>query len=375
MVDVPNFDREFDHFSETTYRRFNQGPFNSFRSGAAKGWEGYKPLLRKRALAVLQTCTWIEEEVGTGSILERAIGAIELSGNDQTRNNLVSWEARYGPGSASHTALVAAQGHPATRSAFERWLMDAFRIGGEAGELFERFRRLAGDGYPLAAYLFFLIDIERFAPIAPRTFDVAFSRLGIDVRTSGHCSWQNYRDYNAALEAVRGHLVTKPGLGDAQHIDAHSFCWMLVRMEDERPDGAQKASAVRYASARQRSIVEMAINAASAAAASGKASTTVRKDKHIYHRQRDLEVIIDRLIDEQGGLCALTTLPLQWRGEAEDTAMLASLDRVDSAGHYVDGNLQVVCRFANMWKCATPDGEFRRLLELTRSVPNSTSVR
>lgn len=365
-MDVPHFEREFGRFNEIIYRRFNDGPFTSFRSGAAKGWEGYKTLLRERALNALNLQSWTEGEVGIGAILERAIEAIEIPGNDQTRNNLVSWEGRYGPGSAGHATLLAARTDPARRWALERWLMDGFRSDADRGELFERLRGLAGDGYPLAAYLFFLIDIDRFAPIAPRTFDEAFRRLGIDLTTSGRCSWDNYEAFNDALEAVRERLASKPGLTDARHIDAHSFCWMLVRMEDERPGGEKAPGAVRYASARRRSIVNMAVNAASAAAQSGRQTTTTRKDKEIHHHQRELETIIERLIAEQDGVCALTSLPLQWHGEAEDPAMLASLDRIGSGGHYSDGNLQVVCRFANMWKGATPDGEFRRLLGIVR---------
>jgi hypothetical protein len=367
MIDVPKFEREFSRFSDIVYRRYNDGPFASFRSGAAKGWEGYKPHLRERALATLSPHSWTEAEVGTGSILERAIDAIEITGNDQTRNNLVSWEGRYGPGSAGHATLLTARTDPGRRRAFERWLMDAFRGDADPGPLFERLRTLAGDGYPLAAYLFFLIDIDRFAPIAPRTFDEAFRRLGMGLTTSGRCSWANYEAFNDALEAVRDRLLSKPGLADARHIDAHSFCWMLVRMEDERLGGEKAPSGVRYVGARHRSIVEMAVNAASASAQSGRQTTTTRRDKELHHRQRELETVLERLIEVQEGNCALTSLPLQWHGEAEDPAMLASLDRIDSGGHYVDGNLQVVCRFANMWKSTTADGEFRRLLGIVRT--------
>lgn len=368
LVDVPHFEREFERFSGDIYRRFNDGPFVSFRNGAARGWEGYKPLVRDRALAALGAASWTEAEIGTGSILDHAIESIELPGNDQTRNNLVSWEGRYGPGSASHAALLTARTDLKRRQTAEQWLWDAFKGEVPDDDLFERLRSLAGDGYPLAAYLFFLRDIARFAPIAPRTFDEAFRLLGVGLVMSGRCSWPNYAAYNEALESVRKRLILKPGLEDATHIDAHSFCWMLVRMEEERPGSAGAPGAVRYASARRRSIVQMAVNAAAAAAQSGRETTAIRKDKAVHHHQRELERIIDRLINEQHGKCALTSLPLQWHGEAEDLAMVASLDRIDSNGHYADGNLQVVCRFANKWKGATPDGEFRRLLGAVRAI-------
>lgn len=44
-----------------------------------------------------------------------------------------------------------------------------------------------------------------------------------------------------------------------------------------------------------------------------------------------------------------------------------SLDRIDSNGHYEKDNLQVVCKFANRWKSASDNGEFKRLIEIIRS--------
>ena len=51
-------------------------------------------------------------------------------------------------------------------------------------------------------------------------------------------------------------------------------------------------------------------------------------------------------------------------GECEDKEMLASLDRIDSNGHYTADNVQIVCRFMNRWKGADDDGLVRRLLEV-----------
>ena len=368
-MDIPNFEREFRHFSEVVYPRFGDSHFLSFRDGAARGWEGYKPKLREKALDILAPNTWLPGMIGTGTILDRAIAAIEISGNDQTRNNLVSWEGRYGPASAGHAALKDARGNETRRTVFERWLWNAFRQHEAPGTLFEQLRVLAGDGYPLAAYFFFLIDINRFAPIAPRTFDEAFRRLGIPLVTSGRCAWENYAEYNDAIDALRARLVLKPGLSDATHIDAHSFLWMMVRMEEESPSDAKSPGVVRYASARTRSIFEMAMNASSAAAQSGKQPNHINKDKQMHHQRQELELIIEQLINKQSGLCALTGLPLQWKGEAEDLAMLSSLDRIDSDGHYAEGNLQVVCRFVNQWKSNSQDGEFRRLLGIVRAAP------
>jgi hypothetical protein len=362
---VPHFQRELRRFRDEIYPRHSEDPFTSFRDGAARAWEGYKPRLRAEALDRLKANSWKEAEVGTGLILEHTINAIEIGGNEQQRNNLVPWDGRYGPSTVAHAVFLAARARPDARSRIERWLFDAFASEHEPAELFERFRGIAGDGYALPAYFFFLIDDERFAPIAPRTFDEAFRRLGITLTTSGQCSWPNYRAYNDALEDVRRELQTA-GYDGARHIDAHSFCWMLIRMEDDAP-GDGRPGAVRYASARRRSIVTMAEHAAAAAAQSGATVTSIRKDKQIHHARQELERIIETLIERQAGLCAITGLPLGWLGECEDPAMLVSLDRIDSDGHYKEDNLQVVCRFVNMWKRNSPDGEFRRLLALLRA--------
>jgi hypothetical protein len=367
-MDIPHFEKEFRHFSEVVYPRYGDSHFVSFRDGAARGWESYKPKLREQALQILDVPSWQLEMIGTGEILDRAISAIEIRDN-----NLVSWEGRYGPASAAHSALKDAQQNGSRRKKFEHWFWSAFRQIEDPDDLFEQLRSLAGNGYPLAAYLFFLIDIERFAPIAPETFDAAFRRLGISLVTSGQCSWENYAQYNEAINAVRDRLILKPGLADASHIDAHSFLWMMVRMEEDTTNGKKSSGPVRYAPAKTRSIVEMALNASSAAGQSGKQSMHVNKIKDMFHSREELEKIIERLINEQAELCALTSLPLQWRGEAEEPSMLASLDRIDSNGHYIDGNLQVVCRFVNQWKSDSPDGEFRRLLGIVRGVMSTQS--
>jgi hypothetical protein len=367
VAQVPHFEREFERFRLTIYPRFSDGPFTSFHDGAARQWESYKQRVREVALGRLGAERWTLQEIGSGALLDRLIAAIEIDGDDQNRNNLVPWQGRYGLGSAAHAALVAARRQPAASRRFEVWLFDAFVARSEPEPLFEQFRALAGDGYPLAAYVFFLLDIDRYAPIAPKTFDRAFKQLGIDLTTSGRCSWSNYTAYNDAIGSVRRELAKKPRLEGVRHIDAHSFCWMLVRMADEIAEGSKSAGIVRHASVRLRAIYTMADNAAHAANQSGKQTLSTKKIKEIHHTREELVKIIDVLSNEQKGLCALTELPMQWRGDHEDGELCASLDRIDSSGDYEKSNLQVVCWFANRWKGAAPDGEFRRLIAMLRN--------
>ena len=69
---------------------------------------------------------------------------------------------------------------------------------------------------------------------------------------------------------------------------------------------------------------------------------------------------------EQEDRCALTGLPLGYDTDCDDAEMLASLDRIDSNGHYTPDNVQVVCRFINRWKGADNDHLVRRLIVALR---------
>jgi hypothetical protein len=93
---------------------------------------------------------------------------------------------------------------------------------------------------------------------------------------------------------------------------------------------------------------------------------TVKIKDTAFPNDGAFQAYVRALVDAQEGLCALTDLPLEYDGSHDDEAMLCSLDRIDSNGHYAPGNLQVVCRFANKWKGASDDVEFRRLVGVVR---------
>lgn len=121
--------------------------------------------------------------------------------------------------------------------------------------------------------------------------------------------------------------------------------------------------------ARQKAVWRMADTVRQTVAqANGQQVLRTLKNKLCGFSNEELLAYIDGLITAQDGVCALTGLALQYDGDADDPAMLASLDRIDSGGHYVADNLQVVCRFVNRWKSDAQDEEFRRLLSLVRAV-------
>lgn len=363
------FDEQFRRFTAAVAKSSGK-PFISFSQGLAAQWESYKPALRDKALQAMDTTLWDAESIGTGQILERAIDAIELPDN-----NLVRWQNIYGHASRSHHALIEARLDKNSCRTIEAWLFAFYRGQLQPEEAFERFRLLAGNRYDLIAYMFFLRDIERFMPIATQTFDEAFGLLEIDVVTTQKCSWQNYQQYNDALTEVATALREQAGIADARLIDAHSFCWMLVRVERELfspnpqsgPTNSAQSTKGRVLDAEEKWIWQMARNAEQAAKNSGLVVETITKQKHMRLSLLELKNHIDELMGRQERKCALTGIPLQIPGENSDSKLAPSLDRKDSSGHYEEGNLQVVCRFINFWKGSEDNEEFLRLLGLVRN--------
>ncbi len=121
--------------------------------------------------------------------------------------------------------------------------------------------------------------------------------------------------------------------------------------------------------AREKTVSRMAHTVETTVAnASGQTVERVSKIKEMKFKDKyALETYLIALFESQDGVCALTEIPLQLDGELHDKALACSLDRIDSDGHYEEGNLQVVCRFANQWKSDSDDEEFRRLIHVVRN--------
>jgi len=98
--------------------------------------------------------------------------------------------------------------------------------------------------------------------------------------------------------------------------------------------------------------------------ANGQTVDRILKNKDLRLSKQALIDHLNELLEECDFRCAISGLALQPNGP--DDQLRPSLDRIDSGGHYEAGNLQVVARFINFWKQATPDAEFRRQLALVR---------
>jgi hypothetical protein len=197
--------------------------------------------------------------------------------------------------------------------------------------------------------------------------------------------WANHNKKGTRLEWNALHPKAKEFLfteGTLQKLgdDNAAYALTLIAGDDltlwhDRPEWRAKLKAaptrnpIAIYNARQRAVVEMAMTARGTAAnANGQEVQRTVKNKELrFPSPTELEKYIDGLIEDQEGLCAITNIKLQFRGEHDDNELLCSLDRIDSNGHYEAGNLQIVCRFVNRWKNDGDDAEFRRLVGLVRS--------
>ena len=352
VLDQNRFNEHFQRFQSLILVNDAGRAFTGFHEGLAENWEGYKPQLRDHALDILIPNTWTEAEIGSGAILQRTIHAIEIQDSDRLTNNLVFWQNRYGHAKRDHRALLDAVSNANLRRELERLLFGLYRGDADEGTTFDHLSELTEAKYPLLAYLYFLKDMDRFMPIRSRTFDRAFRDLGIDLITARNCSWENYQRYNTALGAVQGALAVMDGPTAVRLIDAHSFCWMLKKLDD---------------SGREESIIEMCQSVENTIRnANGQVVARTVKSKELRMSRTELKELLRFLLDRQGNRCALTGIPFHFAGLNVDEQLRPSVDRIDSNGHYEDRNLQIVCRFINFWKGDSDNEEFKRLLVLVR---------
>ncbi|WP_199559132.1 hypothetical protein [Nioella nitratireducens] len=367
-----------EHFA-TSFVRFQSlitaydQPFTRFDEGLIAAWESYKPRVRDVALDRLKADDWTPDQIGSGEIVAKVIDAIEIQAtHGDLTNNMVFWQNRFGHANRDHRALIEAATTGAGVASLERLLFDLYRGDRQEDEVFEELSEAAGAKYPLMAYLFFLKDMDRFMPIQPTGFDRVFAEIGLEFRTLRNCSWPNYEEFNDILNGLRQPIADETGLDHVRLVDAHSLLWMfstLLRMEakGELSNGAKASE--RFLGAREKSIAEIKYSLGKTVFSSnGQVIETKVKNKELHMSDAELDKLLRELLEVQDDRCAITGLPLQFRGAHTDANMLPSLDRIDSSGHYERGNLQIVCRFINFWKQAANDGEFRRLLNVVRGI-------
>ncbi len=361
----------FKRFQELVALNSNGHPFETFNDGLAHTWESYKPRLRNRALALLDASSWKSKNPGDGTILRNTLAAIEISDSDGG-NNLVLWQNRWGHANREHRALIEAQSDASLMKNIEQQLFNLFCTDINEGKIFERLAELMHQKYPLLGYLYFLKDIDRFFPVRPTVFDKTFVDLDLELKTARNCSWENYSQFCDAILLVQTKLSDVVHVPNVTPIDAHSFCWMLQKLEQPELDAEGRVKRVgrdagRKLNARDTSLMDLRYSIVNTARqANGQSVQRTIKVKELRMTTEELDFHLKGLMDTQQNRCALTGLPFQFKGNHSDTNMLPSPDRIDSNGHYEVGNIQLVCRFVNFWKQDTDNEEFKRLLMIVR---------
>jgi hypothetical protein len=372
-IEQEPFRLAFQQFTSLVKKYDRDHPFTNFSEGLVAAFEEYKPRLRDYARSLLALDDWTEAGIGTGGILERVIASVEIQDSRKNlTNNLVFWQNRYGHATREHRALLEARNDKNAQYAIEKTLFELYRTDNDEAIIFDRLSELLDRKYPLLAYLFFLKDINRFCPIQPTGYDRAFRELGVNLTTLRNCSSENYFSYNEVLREVRSALENVAGLKNVRLIDAHSFCWVYVTLLRRDAEAIQdkaksKSDPGRVVEARERCIVNMKysiIQTAQQAQGQIVDRLVQMKTKNLGLDPYALEAYLKELMQLQGDRCALTGIRFQFDGS--DTPLLPSADRIDSNGHYVRGNIQIVCRFINFWKRDSTNEEFMRLLSLIR---------
>jgi len=371
--DHATFGEQFTRFQRLVAAESQGHPFTNFHEGLAAVWEGYKPRLREHALRLLAADDWDEALVGSGAILQHVIAAIEIQGSGDLKDNLVFWQNRFGHANRDHRVLLEALTNAPLRRELEGLLYGLYRGGGDEGAIFDRLSDLTGAKYPLLAYLFFLKDMDRFMPIQPTGFDRAFRVLGIDFSTLRNCRWANYVTFNETLQQLAPLIGEAARIKNVRLVDAHSFCWIfstLLKRESEGGLGhaAGAKDSGRIVGGRERAVIEMRLSIeATVRNSNGQIVERTLKNKETDLSSPELDKLLTELLDLQHNRCALTGIPIDFARDG-DKSLYPSPDRIDSNGHYVRGNIQVVCRFINSWKSDSDNEDFKRLLMLVRGV-------
>jgi hypothetical protein len=141
------------------------------------------------------------------------------------------------------------------------------------------------------------------------------------------------------------------------------------KLERSGKEAVKSFSAAEIVEERMKqTAARMVKTAQQTAIQSGQVVISLTKDKHfLFGSEKAAQDYSLELMKKQQGRCALTGLQMLLDDEPGDEQCRYSLDRIDSSKHYEPENLQLVCRFANLWKSASDNEEFKRLIAIVRS--------
>lgn len=236
VLDRICFLEQFELFKEKI--RINTDPqekFINFNTGLSREWEFFKLSIFHEARKRLDINSWSPKDIGSGKIINNVISAIEINipksheRGESLRNNLLICDDRYGREGNDHCSLYNPNIDSKKKKAYEALLYQFYKEEIEPAKAFDSFIEFAGKRYNFIAYLFFIKDMNKYLPISTKYFDNAFKMLKIPLKTQHNCSWKNYQAYLNIIQQIRI-LLGEMGVEEVRLIDAHTFCWMLVRL-------------------------------------------------------------------------------------------------------------------------------------------------
>ena len=251
-IDPYLFQQQFEAFKEFVSEQSGL-PFASFASNPyTEEQEGYKYEIHRNGREILAFQTWKESDIGSGSIAEAVLKAIEIP-----KNNLVPWQGRFGEEARPHQPIFEAKEQSDKMQKIERCFFRLYHKQ-ENETSFEELTDIFGKKYPLLAYFFFLKDRSKYLPIAPRSFDRAFEHLGVGFKTNQLCSWKNYLTYIDILTELKT-MLAESLAGEVSLLDAHSFAWMLARQMERQNKLADVREYLELSSTEREAIVKARI--------------------------------------------------------------------------------------------------------------------
>ena len=194
--------------------------------------ESYKESIYNHAHSALMFSHWKESDIGTGRIKRFVEIALSVKpGGKDNANNLIHWTER-----DNFFKL-----EPSNQ--LESHLYDLYKNKRSDGLHFEALLN-TGLRYQIIAYLFFIKNKDRYIPISQQRFDQIFTTLGqIDFKTNNNASWENYVEYVDYVRQVKKFLKTKES--DVSLLDAHSFLWILGRLDELKEESTLIGSSIQ----------------------------------------------------------------------------------------------------------------------------------
>lgn len=195
----------------------------AFDIGWFKEHEGYKSDVWKKAQIILEYKSWQKETIHTQDLVGRIARCIDIKTGHGKKQNLITWREAADDGANSLKKVLLAR-----KELSEDAIYQIF-CGGDDEQAFNNATSVWGEKYPFISFLFFLKDMNNYAPVRPKIMRPRLAQLGIETDCLKTCTWKNYQEFIQILKQIQNLMnerIPTPSL-----IDAHSFLWSMWVLE------------------------------------------------------------------------------------------------------------------------------------------------